>query len=98
MQSLFKNISRVSEEINVPQHTLRYWENYFNLPKIIRIRKRRYYRKKDIDRLKQIKYLIQNEYRTYKGVKKFLQRQQAILQNVPQESKDEPNRSFKVDL
>ena len=78
--------------------TLSYWEKVFDMPPVQKINTKRYYRKKDVDRLKQIKYLLKNEFRTHKGVKKFLQEQQALLQNVSKKSQNEPNRSFKVDL
>ena len=98
MQPIFKNISRVSKELDLPQHILRYWEDYFSIPKITRIKHRRYYRKKDIDKLRQIKYLIRSEYRTYKGVKKFLKKKSAFLQNVSKENKNEPGRSINLEI
>ena len=53
---------------------------------------------KDVARLKQIKYLLKNEFRTHKGVKKFLQKQQTLLQNVSKKSQNESKRSVKLDL
>jgi DNA-binding transcriptional MerR regulator len=98
MQPIFKNITRVSKELGIPQYTLRYWEKVFDMPAVQKINTKRYYREKDVARLRQIKYLLKDECYSHRGVKKFLQRQQAILQNVSKKSQDEPNRSFKVDL
>ena len=98
MQPIFKNITRVSKELGIPQYTLRYWEKVFDMPAVQKINTKRYYREKDVARLKQIKYLLKNEFRTHKGVKKFLQEQQTLLQNVSKKSQNEPNRAFKVDL
>ena len=98
MQPIFKNITRVSKELGIPQYTLRYWEKVFDMPPVQKINTKRYYRKKDVDRLKQIKYLLKNEVRTHKGVKKFLQEQQALLQNVSKKSQNESKRSLKLDL
>lgn len=98
MQPIFKNITRVSKELGIPQYTLRYWEKVFNLPPVQKINTKRYYREKDIARLRQIKYLIFNEYRTHKGVRKFLQKKSAFLQNVSKENKDEPRRSINLGI
>ena len=98
MQPIFKNITRVSKELGIPQYTLRYWEKVFNLPPVQKINTKRYYREKDIARLRQIKYLIFNEYRTHKGVRKFLQKKSAFLQNVSKENKDEPGRSINLEI
>ena len=98
MQPIFKNITRVSKELGIPQYTLRYWEKVFDMPAVQKINTKRYYRKKDVDRLNQIKYLLKNEFRTHKGVKKFLQEQQTLLQNVSKKSQNESKRSVKLDL
>ena len=98
MQPIFKNITRVSKELGIPQHTLRYWEKVFDMPPVQKINTKRYYREKDVARLRQIKYLLKNEFRTHKGVKKFLQEQQALLQNVSKKSQNESKRSVKLDL
>ena len=98
MQPIFKNITRVSKELGIPQYTLRYWEKVFDMPPVQKINTKRYYREKDIARLRQIKYLIFNEYRTHKGVRKFLQKKSAFLQNVSKENKDEPGRSINLEI
>ena len=98
MQPIFKNITRVSKELGIPQYTLRYWEKVFDMPPVQKINTKRYYRKKDVDRLKQMTYVVKNEFRTHKGVKKFLQEQQALLQNVSKKSQNESKRSVKLDL
>jgi len=98
MQPIFKNITRVSKELGIPQYTLRYWEKVFDMPPVQKINTKRYYRKIDVDRLKQIKYLLKNEFRTHKGVRKFLQKKSAFLQNVSKENKDEPGRSINLGI
>ena len=46
MQPIFKNITRVSKELGIPQYTLRYWEKVFDMPAVQKINTKRYYREK----------------------------------------------------
>lgn len=71
--SAYKTISEVSDELDVPQHVLRFWESHFPQIKPSRMRgSRRYYRPADIEVLKTIKTLLYNKGYTIKGAKKVV--------------------------
>lgn len=74
----FRTISEVSENLDVPQHVLRFWEAKFTQVKPLkRAGGRRYYRPEDIDLLKGVRGLLYNEGFTIKGVQKVLREQGA---------------------
>lgn len=70
----FIPINEVSKELDVPAHTLRYWEKQF--PGAIRpvtgAGNRRYYRRETIEKLRSIKSLLYDKGMTIAGVKKIL--------------------------
>ena len=69
----FRTISEVSEELDVPQHVLRFWEGKFSQVRPLkRGGGRRYYRPEDIDLLRRIRSLLYNEGYTIKGVQRLL--------------------------
>ena len=69
----YKTISEVSEELDIPQHVLRFWESHFPQVKPSRMRgSRRYYRPEDIDVLRRIKTLLYSQGYTIKGAKKMV--------------------------
>jgi len=69
----FRTISEVAEELDVPQHVLRFWETRFNSIKPLkRGGGRRYYRPDDVDLLKGIRHLLYGEGYTIKGVQRIL--------------------------
>lgn len=69
----FRTISEVSEEIDVPQHVLRFWETKFSqIRPLKRGGGRRYYRPEDIDLLRAVRDLLYEEGYTIKGVQKIL--------------------------
>ena len=69
----FRTISEVADELNVPQHVLRFWERRFSQIKPVkRAGGRRYYRPDDIDLLKGIRALLYSDGFTIKGVQKVL--------------------------
>ena len=69
----FRTISEVSDELQVPQHVLRFWETKFNQVRPMkRGGGRRYYRPEDIELLRQIRDLLYNDGYTIKGVQKLL--------------------------
>ena len=72
-QSAFRTISEVSEDLDIPQHVLRFWETKFSQVKPTkRAGGRRYYRPQDIELLRQIKRLLHDDGLTIKGVQKVL--------------------------
>lgn len=69
----FRTISEVAEELDVPQHVLRFWETKFTQVKPLkRGGGRRYYRPEDIVLLKRIRALLYTDGMTIRGVQKLL--------------------------
>jgi DNA-binding transcriptional MerR regulator len=69
----FRTISEVAEELDVPQHVLRFWETRF--PPVRPLKRgggRRYYRPEDIDLLRRIRDLLYDQGYTIKGVQRLL--------------------------
>ncbi len=72
-QSAFRTISEVSEDLNVPQHVLRFWETKFvQIRPMKRGGGRRYYRPEDVALLQRIRALLYTDGFTIKGVQKLL--------------------------
>ena len=67
MNKIFYNINEVCEQLGEKPYVLRFWETKFDLLNVTRIKTRRHYRQKDIDLLKQIKDLLQNDKYTIEG-------------------------------
>jgi len=71
--SAFRTISEVADELELPQHVLRFWETKFTAIKPMkRGGGRRYYRPEDVALLKRIRDLLYAEGYTIKGVQKLL--------------------------
>ena len=69
----FRTISEVAEDLDLPQHVLRFWETRFTQIKPLkRGGGRRYYRPDDIDLLKGIRYYLYGEGYTIKGAQRIL--------------------------
>ena len=69
----FRTISEVSEELDIPQHVLRFWETKFaQVRPLKRGGGRRYYRPEDVELLRRIRGLLYNDGYTIKGVQKLL--------------------------
>ncbi len=69
----FRTISEAAEELDVPQHVLRFWETRFSQVRPMkRAGGRRYYRPQDVDLLRGIRRLLYDEGYTIKGVQKIL--------------------------
>lgn len=69
----FRTISEVAEELDVPQHVLRFWETRFSQIKPMkRGGGRRFYRPNDVDLLKGIRALLYGEGYTIRGVQRIL--------------------------
>ncbi|SFN68897.1 DNA-binding transcriptional regulator, MerR family [Cohaesibacter marisflavi] len=72
----FRTISEVAQDLDLPQHVLRFWETRFSQIKPMkRGGGRRYYRPDDIDLLRGIRHLLYDEGYTIKGVQKILKEQ-----------------------
>jgi DNA-binding transcriptional MerR regulator len=69
----FRTISEVADELDVPQHVLRFWESRFaQLRPLKRGGGRRYYRPEDVELLRGIRRLLYDDGYTIKGVQKLL--------------------------
>src|SRR3954467_5037481 len=69
----FRTISEDAEDLDLPQHVLRFWETRFGQIKPLkRGGGRRYYRPDDVDLLKGIRQLLYGEGYTTKGVQRIL--------------------------
>lgn len=74
--SAFRTISEVADDMDVPQHVLRFWETKFSQVRPLkRGGGRRYYRPEDVALLKRIHHLLYTEGYTIKGVQKLLRGQ-----------------------
>ncbi|WP_142847124.1 MerR family transcriptional regulator [Telmatospirillum sp. J64-1] len=72
-EAAFRTISEVAEELDVPQHVLRFWESKFSqIRPLKRGGGRRYYRPEDIQLLRRIRELLYEDRYTIKGVQKLL--------------------------
>ncbi len=80
----FRTISEVADEIDVPQHVLRFWESRFTqIRPMKRGGGRRYYRPDDVDLLRGVRHLLYGEGYTIRGVQRILREQGApFVQNV----------------
>ncbi len=69
----FRTISEVAEDLDVPQHVLRFWETKFaQVRPLKRGGGRRYYRPEDVELLRHIRDLLYTEGYTITGVQRLL--------------------------
>jgi len=74
----FRTISEVADDLDVPQHVLRFWESRFTqIRPMKRAGGRRYYRADDVDLLRGIRHLLYGEGYTIRGVQRILKEQGA---------------------
>ena len=79
----FRTISEVADQLDVPQHVLRFWETRFTqIRPLKRAGGRRYYRPEDVDLLRRIRELLYQQGYTIKGVQK-------LLRDLPREARVE---------
>ncbi|MCI0467420.1 MAG: MerR family transcriptional regulator [Beijerinckiaceae bacterium] len=75
----FRTISDAADELDLPQHVLRFWETRFpQIKPLKRAGGRRYYRPRDIDVLRAVKRLLYGEGYTIKGVQRLLREQGVV--------------------
>jgi DNA-binding transcriptional MerR regulator len=88
----FRTISEVAQELDVPQHVLRFWESRFReIRPMKRGGGRRYYRPDDVDLLRGIRHLLYGEGYTIRGVQRLLREQGVrFVQNVWQPGAPQP--------
>ena len=69
----YYTITEVSKNLNLPSHVMRFWETKFSrLKPMKRSGGRRYYQRKDIEILEQIKELLYIKGFTIKGAQKLI--------------------------
>src|SRR4051812_46428403 len=69
----FRTISEVAQDLDLPQHVLRFWETRFaQIKPMKRGGGRRYYRPDDVDLLRGIRHLLYGEGYTIRGVQRLL--------------------------
>jgi DNA-binding transcriptional MerR regulator len=90
----FRTISEVADDLDVPQHVLRFWESRFTqIRPMKRAGGRRYYRADDVDLLRGIRQLLYGEGYTIRGVQRILKEQGVkFVQGVWQEGAALPAR------
>jgi DNA-binding transcriptional MerR regulator len=95
----FRTISEVAEEVNVPQHVLRFWESRFaQIKPLKRGGGRRYYRPEDIDLLRGIRHLLYGEGYTMRGVQRILREDGlAFVQSVWRTGAQAPSEADEAD-
>jgi DNA-binding transcriptional MerR regulator len=88
----FRTISEVADDLDVPQHVLRFWESRFaQIRPMKRGGGRRYYRPDDIDLLRGIRHLLYGQGFTIRGVQRILREQgPRFVQAVWQEGAPQP--------
>ena len=78
----FRTISEAADELNVPQHVLRFWETKFAFIRPMkRAGGRRFYRPSDIAVLRGVRRLLHDEGYTIKGVQR-LHREEGVRRLV----------------
>jgi DNA-binding transcriptional MerR regulator len=95
----FRTISEVAQELDLPQHVLRFWETRFSqIRPMKRGGGRRYYRPDDVDLLRGIRFLLYSEGYTIRGVQRLLKENggrfvQSVWQSGTQDASDESDRA-----
>ncbi|HEU5481716.1 MAG TPA: MerR family transcriptional regulator [Sphingomicrobium sp.] len=101
----FKTIGELSSELGVAQHILRYWETKFpQLRPLQRAGNRRYYRPDDVELVRRINRLLNEEGYTVRGVQKLLRQrgsgEESLLEMAaeyqPRPPADEPAPAIDV--
>jgi DNA-binding transcriptional MerR regulator len=85
----FRTISEVADELGVPKHVLRFWENKFaHIRPMKRGGGRRFYRPEDMELLLGVRDLLHRDGYTIKGVQRILREQgvDAVKQRGKQRS------------
>jgi len=94
----FRTISEVANDLDLPQHVLRFWETRFQQIKPLkRGGGRRYYRPDDIDLLRGIRHLLYSEGYTIRGAQRILKDHGIkFVQNVWRAGAPQPTRAFEA--
>ena len=95
----FRTISEVADDLDLPQHVLRFWETRFQQIKPMkRGGGRRYYRPDDIDLLRGIRHLLYGEGYTIRGAQRILKDHGAkFVQHVWKAGAPQPARASEAE-
>ena len=90
----FRTISEVADDLDLPQHVLRFWETRFaQIKPMKRGGGRRYYRPDDVDLLRGIRHLLYGEGYTIRGVQQILKDQGLrYVQTIGRSAETDPTR------
>jgi DNA-binding transcriptional MerR regulator len=89
--SAFRTISEVAQELEVPQHVLRFWESKFSQVRPLkRGGGRRYYRPEDVVLLRRIRQCLYQEGYTIRGVQRLLRERSLKLVPPPEDVEAPP--------
>lgn len=92
----YRTISEVADDLNLPQHVLRFWESKFQQIKPLkRGGGRRYYRPEDVQVIHDIKDLLYNQGFTIRGVQKLL-REKASTKSFARSMVPEPQLPMSI--
>ncbi len=94
--SAFRTISEVAEELDLPQHVLRFWETKFSQIRPMKSSGgRRFYRPDDIVLLRAIREMLYGQGYTIRGVQRLLKERGArgVLQMEPDASATEQSEA-----
>ena len=96
----FRTISEVADDLDLPQHVLRFWETRFSQIKPLkRGGGRRYYRPDDVNILRGIRHLLYGEGYTIKGVQRIFKEQGArYVSNIWRTDGDHPEDAVASNL
>ena len=96
----FRTISEVADDLDIPQHVLRFWESRFpQIKPMKRAGGRRYYRPDDVDLLRGIRHLLYGEGYTIRGVQRILREQgPKLVQSVWRPGAELPPPSAEDDV
>ena len=88
----FRTISEVADDLDIPQHVLRFWESRFvQIKPMKRGGGRRYYRPDDVALLRGIRHLLYGQGYTIRGVQGILrERGVRFVQEVWEEGAEQP--------
>ena len=95
----FRTISEVADDLDLPQHVLRFWETRFQQIKPMkRGGGRRYYRPDDIDLLRGIRHLLYGEGYTIRGAQRILKDHGVkFVQHVWKAGAPQPARAAEIE-
>jgi DNA-binding transcriptional MerR regulator len=95
-EQAFRTISEVADQLDLPQHVLRFWETKFRqIEPMKRGGGRRYYRPQDVELIRRIKSLLHVEGYTIKGVQRMLG--QGGVHKLPEAPKDQEPKAPQSD-